>query len=148
MSLITRSLLHNLQLHQIKITYILRYKTHIFRYKLFQEFNTTKLQNQLILKKSLFTSNSLFSDESIINNSTVESTKVIKENNKDKKQKIEIELNEQDLIESFVKGSGNGGQKINTTSNCVDLKHIPTGIRVQVKKIFSLLFLIFSLCRY
>ncbi|CAG8614667.1 14769_t:CDS:2 [Rhizophagus irregularis] len=85
---------------------------------------------------SLFTSNSLFSDESIIDNSIVEPTNVIKENNKSKKQRIEIELNEQDLIESFVKGSGNGGQKINTTSNCVDLKHIPTGIRVQVKKNF------------
>ncbi|GBC43386.2 formamidopyrimidine-DNA glycosylase [Rhizophagus irregularis DAOM 181602=DAOM 197198] len=114
------------------------YKTHIFRYKLFQEFNTTKLQNQLILKKSLFTSNSLFSDESIIDNSIVEPTNVIKENNKSKKQRIEIELNEQDLIESFVKGSGNGGQKINTTSNCVDLKHIPTGIRVQCQKTRSL----------
>ncbi|GES95662.1 formamidopyrimidine-DNA glycosylase isoform X2 [Rhizophagus clarus] len=70
--------------------------------------------------------------------SNIESTKVIKENNKEKKQRIEIELNEQDLVESFVKGSGNGGQKINTTSNCVDLKHIPTGIRVQCQKTRSL----------
>jgi hypothetical protein len=137
MSLITRSLLHHsLRLQQLSITHNLRYKTYIFRYKLLQEFNTTKLQNLAIFKKSLFTSNSLFSDESIIDNSTVESTEVIKENKKNKKQRIEIELNEQDLIESFVKGSGNGGQKINTTSNCVDLKHIPTGIRVQVKIFF------------
>src|SRR6185369_7919128 len=48
-----------------------------------------------------------------------------------KMKRIEIILNEKDLIESFVKGSGNGGQKINKTSNCVDLKHVPTGIRVQ-----------------
>ncbi|CAJ0846392.1 14239_t:CDS:2, partial [Entrophospora sp. SA101] len=34
-----------------------------------------------------------------------------------------------DLIESFIKGSGNGGQKINKTSNCVNLKHAPTGFR-------------------
>ncbi|GBC07821.1 hypothetical protein RclHR1_07710005 [Rhizophagus clarus] len=127
-----------LQSYQPNIFHNLRYKTHIFRYKLFQEFNKKNLQNQTSLKKSLFTSNSLFSDKSIIENSTVESTKVIKENNKEKKQRIEIELNEQDLVESFVKGSGNGGQKINTTSNCVDLKHIPTGIRVQCQKTRSL----------
>ena len=133
MSLITRSLLlFSLQLHQPNITHNLRYKTHIFHYKLFQKFNTTKLQNQTIFKKSLFTSNSLFSNESIIDNSILGPTKVIEENNKNREQRIEIELKEQDLVESFIKGSRNGGQKINTTSNCVDLKHIPTGIRVQV----------------
>ncbi|CAG8524326.1 6070_t:CDS:2, partial [Scutellospora calospora] len=47
-----------------------------------------------------------------------------------KKERIKIILNEKDLTESFVKGSGNGGQKINKTSNCVDLRHVPTGIRV------------------
>ena len=47
--------------------------------------------------------------------------------------KREPSINEADLIETFVKGSGHGGQKINTTSNCVDLRHIPTGIRVQVR---------------
>ncbi|CAG8831835.1 13759_t:CDS:1, partial [Racocetra persica] len=46
------------------------------------------------------------------------------------KERIKIVLNEKDLIESFVKGSGNGGQKINKTSNCVDLRHVPTGVRV------------------
>ncbi|RIA91577.1 RF-1 domain-containing protein [Glomus cerebriforme] len=139
MSLITRSFpFHNLHLHQPNFIHNLRYKTQTFHYKLFQNFNTAiKLQDQTIFKKKLFTSNSLFFDNSIIVNSTEEPTKNVKENN-NKKQRIEIELNEQDLIESFVKGSGNGGQKINTTSNCVDLKHIPTGIRVQCQQTRSL----------
>lgn len=41
-------------------------------------------------------------------------------------------LNEDDLKEQFVRGSGPGGQATNKTSNCVVLKHIPTGIVVKV----------------
>jgi len=37
-------------------------------------------------------------------------------------------LNESDLEEKFVRGSGPGGQKINKTSSCVQLKHVPTGM--------------------
>lgn len=40
-------------------------------------------------------------------------------------------LNEDDLEEQFVRGSGPGGQATNKTSNCVVLKHIPTGIVVK-----------------
>jgi protein subunit release factor B len=47
-------------------------------------------------------------------------------------QRQKIVLNEDDLIETFVRGSGPGGQCINKRSNCVDLRHIPTGLRVQV----------------
>ena len=36
-----------------------------------------------------------------------------------------------DLLEKFVRGSGAGGQKINKTSNCVFLKHLPTGIAIK-----------------
>ena len=36
-----------------------------------------------------------------------------------------------DLLEKFVRGSGAGGQKINKTSNCVFLKHIPSGIAIK-----------------
>ncbi|EDV22657.1 uncharacterized protein TRIADDRAFT_28629 [Trichoplax adhaerens] len=36
-----------------------------------------------------------------------------------------------DIEESFVKGSGPGGQKVNKSSNCVILKHKPTGIVIK-----------------
>lgn len=36
-----------------------------------------------------------------------------------------------DLLEKFVRGSGAGGQKINKTSNCVFLKHMPSGIAIK-----------------
>ncbi|KAF8610830.1 hypothetical protein BDV93DRAFT_550612 [Ceratobasidium sp. AG-I] len=41
------------------------------------------------------------------------------------------ELREEDLDETFVRGSGPGGQAINKTSSSVSLIHRPTGIRVQ-----------------
>ncbi len=40
-------------------------------------------------------------------------------------------IHESDLIEKFILGSGSGGQKINKTSSCVYLKHIPTGLEVK-----------------
>ncbi|XP_042297746.1 mitochondrial translation release factor in rescue [Sceloporus undulatus] len=40
-------------------------------------------------------------------------------------------LNEADLEEQFVRGSGPGGQATNKTSNCVVLKHLPSGIVVK-----------------
>lgn len=43
-------------------------------------------------------------------------------------------IHETDLIEKFILGSGSGGQKINKTSSCVYLKHIPTGIEVKCQK--------------
>jgi len=36
-----------------------------------------------------------------------------------------------DLLEKFVRGSGAGGQKINKTSNCVFLKHLPSGVCIK-----------------
>lgn len=40
-------------------------------------------------------------------------------------------VKEEDLEEMFVKGSGPGGQATNKTSNCVVLKHQPSGIIVK-----------------
>lgn len=48
------------------------------------------------------------------------------------KQIQEVVLCESQLEEKFVKGFGKGGQKVNKTSNCVELKHIPTGVTVKV----------------
>jgi peptide chain release factor len=43
-------------------------------------------------------------------------------------------IKEGDLIEKFILGSGSGGQKINKTSSCVYLKHIPTGIEIKCQR--------------
>ncbi|MDP2933263.1 MAG: peptide chain release factor-like protein [bacterium] len=40
-------------------------------------------------------------------------------------------IREGDLREIFIRGSGRGGQKINKTSSCVQLLHVPTGIQVK-----------------
>ncbi|MBX7067632.1 MAG: peptide chain release factor-like protein [Parachlamydiales bacterium] len=40
-------------------------------------------------------------------------------------------LHESDLVEKFILGSGSGGQKINKTSSCVYLKHLPSGIEIK-----------------
>ena len=40
-------------------------------------------------------------------------------------------VGEGDLLEKFVRGSGAGGQKINKTSSCVFLKHLPSGVCVK-----------------
>ncbi|GAB0088094.1 probable peptide chain release factor C12orf65 homolog, mitochondrial [Sergentomyia squamirostris] len=41
------------------------------------------------------------------------------------------QLREDDLEETFVRGSGPGGQAVNKTSNCVVLRHKPTKIIVK-----------------
>ncbi|XP_043252395.1 mitochondrial translation release factor in rescue [Colletes gigas] len=48
-------------------------------------------------------------------------------------------LNENDLEEQFVRGSGPGGQATNKTSNAVVLKHKPTGLVVKCHETRSLL---------
>ncbi len=40
-------------------------------------------------------------------------------------------IEEKDLEESFIRGSGSGGQKINKTASCVVLKHVPSGVQVK-----------------
>jgi protein subunit release factor B len=42
-------------------------------------------------------------------------------------------LFEKDIEESFVRSGGAGGQKVNKTSSCVFLRHIPTGMTVKVQ---------------
>lgn len=46
----------------------------------------------------------------------------------------ELEINEDQLTERFIKGSGSGGQKINKTASCVYLLHKPTGIEVKCQR--------------
>lgn len=44
---------------------------------------------------------------------------------------LRLKIQESDLIEKFILGSGSGGQKINKTSSCVYIKHVPSGIEVK-----------------
>ena len=39
-----------------------------------------------------------------------------------------------EVTEQFIRGGGHGGQKMNKTSSCVLLKHLPTGIEVRCQK--------------
>lgn len=43
----------------------------------------------------------------------------------------QLGVHENDLQETFVRGSGKGGQKVNKTNNAVCLIHIPSGIVVK-----------------
>jgi len=40
-------------------------------------------------------------------------------------------IREEDIEEKFIRSSGSGGQKVNKTSTCVYLRHIPSGIEVK-----------------
>lgn len=58
----------------------------------------------------------------------------------DKKEKelldrmSELNVNEDDLEERFIRASGPGGQKANKTSTCVYLRHIPTDVTVKYQR--------------
>lgn len=43
-------------------------------------------------------------------------------------------IQEEDILEKFILGSGSGGQKINKTNSCVYLKHLPSGIEIKCQK--------------
>ncbi|HRZ81015.1 MAG TPA: peptide chain release factor-like protein [Candidatus Hydrogenedentes bacterium] len=43
-------------------------------------------------------------------------------------------LREEDLREAFIRGGGPGGQKINRTASCVQLRHLPTGLEVRMQE--------------
>ncbi len=45
-----------------------------------------------------------------------------------------LEIFETDIVEKFVRSSGKGGQKVNKTSTCVYLKHLPTGVEVKCQR--------------
>jgi protein subunit release factor B len=49
-------------------------------------------------------------------------------------------VRQEDIVESFIRSSGPGGQNANKTSTCVYLKHLPTGIEVKCQRQRSQLF--------
>jgi protein subunit release factor B len=46
----------------------------------------------------------------------------------------ELGVREEELEETFVRSSGNGGQHVNKTSTCVQLRHKPSGISVSASR--------------
>lgn len=61
--------------------------------------------------------------------------RVSKEKQDALREKMEsLGILEKDIIEKFVRSSGKGGQKVNKTSTCVYLKHIPTDIEVKCQR--------------
>jgi protein subunit release factor B len=47
---------------------------------------------------------------------------------------LNLGVAENDLEESFIRSSGPGGQKVNKSSSCVYLIHIPTGLAVKCQR--------------
>lgn len=45
-----------------------------------------------------------------------------------------LQILESDLEEHFIRGSGSGGQKINKTSSCVQLRHAVSGTEIRCQK--------------
>ena len=43
-------------------------------------------------------------------------------------------LSEKDIEEKFVRSRGAGGEKVNKTSTCVHLRHVPSGLAVKMQK--------------
>ena len=43
-------------------------------------------------------------------------------------------VSEDDFEETFIRSSGPGGQKVNKSSSCVYLVHIPTGLSVKCQR--------------
>jgi protein subunit release factor B len=57
------------------------------------------------------------------------------EKQKELQERMErLGIQDKDILEKFVLGSGKGGQKINKTASCVYLKHLPTGIEIKCQK--------------
>ena len=50
------------------------------------------------------------------------------------KKMLELGVYEKDFEEKFIRSGGKGGQKVNKTSTCVYLKHIPSGIEVKCQR--------------
>ncbi|MBU1043401.1 MAG: peptide chain release factor-like protein [Candidatus Omnitrophica bacterium] len=51
-----------------------------------------------------------------------------------KRKMDDLGIKESDIQEKFIRASGSGGQKVNKTSSCVYLKHIPTGIEIKCQQ--------------
>ena len=50
------------------------------------------------------------------------------------KKMFVLGVREEDIVESFIRSSGPGGQNVNKTATCVYLKHLPTGLEVKCQR--------------
>ncbi len=50
------------------------------------------------------------------------------------KRMRKLGIRDEDLEETFIRGTGAGGQKINKTSSTVVLRHVPTGVEVRCQR--------------
>ena len=55
------------------------------------------------------------------------------------KRMSRLRIKEADLLERFIRGSGPGGQKVNKTSSCVQIKHLVSGVEVKCQHSRSLM---------
>jgi peptide chain release factor len=46
----------------------------------------------------------------------------------------QLGVREEEFRETFIRSSGPGGQKVNKTSSCVQMVHIPTGLSVKCQQ--------------
>lgn len=46
-------------------------------------------------------------------------------------------ISDKDVLEKFILGTGSGGQKVNKTSSCVFLQHLPSGIQIKCQRFRS-----------
>lgn len=54
--------------------------------------------------------------------------------NKQQDWMLKLGINEADLIEKFIVGSGKGGQKLHKTASTVYLKHLPSGLEIKCQE--------------
>jgi protein subunit release factor B len=59
---------------------------------------------------------------------------IVEKNQTLEKRMALLGVREEDIVESFIRSSGPGGQNVNKTSTCVYLKHLPTGLEVKCQR--------------
>lgn len=130
--------LHNvLRLSYLKCRYFELARTANLRYK----FPTETLTGLHISSHSSECFRSIFTERKFQTSTSLSVFPVLLTQNRLKHSDIDPalpQLKDEDLEETHVRGAGPGGQSVNKTTNCVVLKHKPTGIVVKCHSTRSL----------